>query len=35
MLRPEDYMKPVRKIFPQAYAAKDGKSCTLEFPEEE
>ena len=34
LLRPEDYMKPVRKIFPNAFAGKDGKSLTLEFPED-
>lgn len=34
LLRPEDYMKPVRKIFPEAYPGKDGKSCTLQFAEE-
>ena len=34
LLRPEDYMKPVRKIFPQAFPGKDGKSCTLEFQED-
>lgn len=34
LLRPEDYMKPVRKVFSKAFPGKDGKSCTLEFPEE-
>lgn len=34
LLHPEDYMKPVRKIFPQAFPGKDRKSCTLEFPDE-
>ena len=34
LLRPEDYMKPVTKVFPQACPGKDGKSCTLYFPEE-
>lgn len=34
LLRPEDYMKPVNKVFPKAYPGKDGKSCTLYFPEE-
>lgn len=33
MVRPEDYMKDVRKIFPASYAGKDGKSVTLTFPE--
>lgn len=35
LIRPEDYMKSVKKIFPRAYPGKDGKSRTLEFPEEE
>jgi len=34
LLRPEDYMKPVNKIFPRAYPGKDRKSCALYFPEE-
>lgn len=34
LLRPEDYMKPVKKVFPNAFPGKDRKSCTLEFPEE-
>lgn len=34
LLRPEDYMKPVKKIFPQAFPGKDRKSCNLYFPEE-
>lgn len=34
LLRPEDYMKPVRKLFEQSFPGKDGKSCTLEFPED-
>ena len=34
LLRPEDYMKPVNKVFPPAHPGKDGKSCTLYFPEE-
>lgn len=33
LLRPGDYIKEVRKIFPNAYTAKDGRSVTLEFPE--
>lgn len=32
LLRPGDYMKEVKKIFANAYAAKDRKSVTLEFP---
>lgn len=31
LLRPEEYMKPVKKIFPESYPGKDGKSVTLEF----
>lgn len=31
LVRPEDYMKKVRKIFPNAYAGKDGKSVDLMF----
>lgn len=34
LLRPEDYMRPVTKVFPHACPGKDGKSCTLYFPEE-
>ncbi len=34
LLWPEDYIKPVRKVFPKTFPGKDGKSCTLEFPEE-
>lgn len=34
LLHPEDYMKPVRKIFPRAFPGKDRKSCTLEFRDE-
>lgn len=34
LLRPEDYMKSVNKVFPSAHPGKDGKSCTLYFPEE-
>lgn len=34
LLRPEDYMKPVNKIFSEAYPGKDGKSVELFFPEE-
>lgn len=34
LLYPEDFMKPVKKIFPGAHAGKDGKSCTLYYPEE-
>lgn len=31
LIRPEDYMKKVRKIFANAYAGKDGKSVDLNF----
>lgn len=35
LVRAEDYMKDVRKIFPNAYAGKDGKSVDLCFDEED
>ena len=35
LIRPEDYMDGVRKIFPQAVAGKDGKSIDLLFEEEQ
>jgi ribonuclease Z len=35
LLRPNDYMKEVRKIFPNAHPGKDRKSKTLEFVDEE
>ena len=31
--RPEEYMQEVRKIFPAAVAAKDGRSVELNFPD--
>lgn len=34
LTRAEDYMKDVRKIFPNAYAGKDGKSVDLCFEDE-
>ena len=34
LVRPEDYMEDVRRIFPRAYPGKDGKSVTLDFEEE-
>lgn len=34
MIRPEEYMQEVRKIFPNAVAAKDGRSKDLMFQEE-
>lgn len=33
LIRPEDYMQDVRKIFPNAVAAKDGRSVDLMFQE--
>ena len=35
MTRAESYMGEVRKIFPEAYLGKDGKSVELLFPEDE
>ncbi len=34
LVRPDDYMDVVRKIFPQSYPGKDGKSTELNFEEE-
>ena len=34
LMRPEEYMDEVRKIFPSAIAAKDGRSTELNFEEE-
>ena len=34
LLRPDEYMKPVRKIFANTYAGKDRMSRTLEFQDE-
>ena len=34
LIRPEDYMQEVRKIFPNAIAAKDGRSVDLLFSEQ-
>lgn len=34
LIRPEEYMREVRKIFPNAIAAKDGRSVDLLFEEE-
>lgn len=34
LIRPEDFMENVRKIFPNAYPGKDGKSMELNFQEE-
>lgn len=35
LIRPEEYMQDVRKIFPSAIAAKDGRSVDLLFEEEQ
>ena len=35
LLKPSIYMKDVKKIFENAYAAKDSRSCTLEFAADE
>lgn len=34
LIRPEDYMDQVRKIFPNSWPGKDGKSTELAFPED-
>lgn len=34
LTRPEEYMKEVKRIFPRAYAAKDGQTVELDFEEE-
>lgn len=34
LVRPEEYMGQVKKIFPESYAGKDGLSITLKFEEE-
>lgn len=34
LVRPEDYMEEVRKIFPNAWPGKDGKSVELDFEED-
>lgn len=33
LTRPEEYMKEVKRIFPRAYAAKDGQTVELDFEE--
>jgi ribonuclease Z len=33
LTRPEEYMKEVRRIFPRAYAARDGQTAELDFEE--
>lgn len=33
LVRPEEYMEEVRKIFPRAYPGKDGKTTELDFDE--
>lgn len=35
LIRPEDYMRDVRKIFPNAVAARDGRSVELMFQEKQ
>lgn len=35
LIRPEEYLKGIRKIFPRTYAGKDGMSVTLEFDKNE
>ena len=35
LTRPEEYMKAVRDIFPQAFPGKDGMSVELDFQDEE
>jgi ribonuclease Z len=34
LVRPEDFMDPVREIFPNAYPGKDGKTAELNFAED-
>ena len=34
LTRPEEYMKEVKRIFPRAYAAKDGQTVELDFEED-
>ncbi|MBQ8591160.1 MAG: ribonuclease Z [Lachnospiraceae bacterium] len=34
LIRPEDFMRDVKKIFPNAYAAKDGRTVELMFRDE-
>lgn len=34
LIRPEEFMEPVRQIFPNAFPGKDGKSVELNFDEE-
>ena len=33
LIRPEEYMDPVRSIFPESIAARDGRTTTLAFEE--
>ena len=35
LIRPEDYMENVHKIFPDAFPGKDGKSTDLNFEDDE
>ncbi|MBR5732948.1 MAG: ribonuclease Z, partial [Lachnospiraceae bacterium] len=34
LIRPEEFMDPVREIFPNAFAAKDLRSTVIKFEEE-
>lgn len=34
LVRPEDYIEGIRKIYPEIYAGKDGKTIELDFAEE-
>ena len=34
LVRPEEYMDAVRKIYPESYPGKDGKTIVLDFKEE-
>ncbi|MEG2700201.1 MAG: ribonuclease Z, partial [Hungatella sp.] len=34
LTKPEEFMDQVRQIFPQAIAARDGRTIELEFDEE-
>ena len=34
LVKPEDYMEPVRSIFPESVAARDGRTTTLAFEDE-
>ena len=34
LIRPEEYMDDVRKVFPEAHAGHDRKTCELQFEED-